>query len=305
MKYLNSLLILFVITLLLLLEPNPFQENLENFLYAQIYLPYQQMTLAQTPPKPEKPDLNLDLESAISFKVNKGRRETIIFEKDIEKGLAIASLTKLMTALIVLENTPEDDYNFRKTTVISEIAESQGDVPVYGNLKQGQVFTIEKLLELTLIYSSNDAAFALSEVVDQKRFIEKMNQKVQSLNLKNTHFINPTGLDPKNEHQLPNYSTAEDLVTLTRYIIDNYPLIFEISLRKGPYEIHNGLKSLKLLSNQKFIGGKTGYTYKAGGCMIMIFKDEKGSHFINIVLGAYSPETRVQEMQKLINWINL
>ena len=109
----------------------------------------------------------------------------------------------------------------------------------------------------------------------------------------------------ENPKEIPNYSTAQDLVILSKYILKNQPLIFEISLKKGPYPTTNGLSDLELLNGQKLIGGKTGYTKKAGGCMLVVLGDEKENYFINIILGTDSPTDRIQEMQKIINWINL
>ncbi|MCP6719384.1 MAG: serine-type D-Ala-D-Ala carboxypeptidase, partial [Patescibacteria group bacterium] len=132
-----------------------------------------------------------------------------------------------------------------------------------------------------------------------------MNQKAKSLGIKNTHFTNPTGLDPIYENISPNYSTAKELIKLSKYILENNPLIFEISLKKGPYLIKNGLSSLYFSSNQEVVGGKTGYTEKAGGCMIVILKNEKDNIFINVILGADYPQERIQEMQKLIDLVSI
>jgi D-alanyl-D-alanine carboxypeptidase (penicillin-binding protein 5/6) len=279
------------------------QKEMENFFYAKVSEPIQQIELIKMPLRPKKPELEIKTESAISVKINKAGREKIVFKKNPLKALPIASLTKLMTSLIVLENT--NDYNLSKVTTVSEAAANQEDVPVYGNLKTGESFTIEKLLELMLIYSSNDAAFTLSEVIGGEEFIDKMNLKAESLGLENTHFTNPTGLDPEESDLLPNYSSAQDLAELSKYILKKYPLIFEISLKPGPYPTYNGISNLYLLDSQDFIGGKTGYTEKAGGCMLSVLQDEKDSTFINIVLGADSSEERIPEMQRLINWISL
>ncbi|XOA43114.1 MAG: D-alanyl-D-alanine carboxypeptidase family protein [Candidatus Nealsonbacteria bacterium] len=280
-----------------------FQKNLEDFFYAQISEPLQEMAFVKIPPKKAKPDLHL--ESAISVKINKSGKEKILLRKSATRTMPIASLTKLMTALIVLENTPQNDYDFSKVVMVSKTAADQDNVPVYGNLKEEEAFSIEELLDLMLIYSSNDAAFALSEVIGEELFIEKMNQKAQSLGLKNTYFTNSTGLDPEDQEQIPNYSTAQDLATFSKYILNNYPLIFKISLEKGPYSTTNGLSDLYILNEQKIVGGKTGYTEKAGACMLLILEDEKENYFINIILGTDSPKERIQEMQKIIDWIAL
>lgn len=283
---------------------NSFQIKLEEFFYAQISQPLQEITLVEIPPRPQKPELNLLAESALSVKINNAEREKIIFSENSQKALPIASISKLMTAVLLLENTPQNDYDFSKVVTVSKTAASQEDVPVYGNLKENEAFTVEKLLELMLYYSSNDAAFAISEIVDPKTFVEKMNERAESLGFENTYFVNPTGLDPKDPDVIPNYSTARDLMEFSRYILKNHPLIFEFSLRPGPYPVKNGLSDLYVTNGQKIVGGKTGYTEKAGGCMLLVLEDEKENYFINIILGTDSPKDRVQEMQKLINWIN-
>lgn len=284
---------------------NFFQENLEKFFYAQISQPFQEITFAKRPAKPKKPKLNLQAKSAFSVKINRVGKERILFKKNSAQILPIASLTKLMTALIVLED-PEN-YNFSEIITISKEAAAQENVPEYGNLKPGERISIEKLLDLTLIYSSNDAALALAEVIGIENFVERMNQKAKILGLESTHFINPTGLDPENlsykeeAKDYFNHSTAQDLVKLAQHILKNQPLIFEISLKKEPYLIENGLSDLSLPEGQKIIGGKTGYTYEAGGCMLLVSEDEKENYFFQVILGTISPLTRVKEMQKLIN----
>ena len=310
---------IFLITLILALPfwwgINLFQENLENYFYAQISQPFEEMVFIQIPERVQKPPLELAAKSAISFKINKAGRERIIFQKNPEEILPIASLTKLMTAVIVLEN---ENYDLQNTWItISQEAANQKDVPIYGNLKIGKRFNLKQLLDLMLIYSSNDSAFALAKVVGVENFVKKMNQKARELGLENTNFVNPTGLDPENlYYYLPtqenfNYSTAKDLVKLAQYIFFNHPLIFEISLETGPYLVTNGLSDLSLPAPHQglgggfnLIGGKTGYTDEAGACFLVVFQDEKGSLFFNLILGT-KKENRVEEMQKLIDWLLL
>jgi len=301
---LKILLISFVLSLPFWWGINIFQENLENYFYAQISQPLEDIVVVKIPPP--KPKLDLQAKAAISVKLNESGAEKIIFNKNINQPLPIASLTKLMTAVIVLEN-----YDLENTLItISKTAANQENVPNYGNLDKeiGKKFTLEQLLELMLIYSSNDAAWALSEVIEVPNFLEKMNQKAKDLGLENTNFINPHGLDPENLHYDPsvinfyNYSTARDLVKLAQYILKEHPVIFEISHKAPLYSIKDGIFDLFL--TQEVIGGKTGYTDEAGGCIIFIFKNERGSFFVNLILGAPSSSARITEMQKLIDWIN-
>ncbi len=311
MKGIKFFLIAFFVSLPLYWGINFFQENLEQFFYAQISEPFQNISEIKIPPKPAKPELNLETKSAISIQVKKTGKEIIAFEKNNKEILAIASLTKLMTAVIVLENKTYDLENTWVT--ISKTAADQENVPNYGNLdsETGKKFNVGKLLDLMLIYSSNDAAFALSEVMGVDNFVIEMNRKTVELGLENTHFVNPTGLDPENMFYNQetfdsfNYSTAEDLTRISQYILRNHPLIFEISLRKGPYPFTNGVSNLVLQENQTALGGKTGYTDEAGGCILVVFRNEKENLFFNVILGTESQTARITEMQKLIDWLSL
>ncbi len=257
---------------------NIFQENLENSFYAQISQSFQQISKVEIP---KKPKLDLQVKSAISVKINEAGRQKVLFEKNPDQILPIASLTKLMTAVIVLEN--HEDYD-----------------------------NIETLLDSMLIYSDNDAALALSEVVGIDNFVKKMNQKAEELGLNNTNFANPTGLDPDEPKNLKyssatqdnfNHSTAKDLVKLAQYILKERPLIFKISSQEPHHLIENGIFNLFL--TQEIIGGKTGFTEEAGGCILFIFKDKKEIFSINLILGASSPSARIEEIQKLINWLTI
>ena len=304
MKNIKVFLLGFLLGFFFLWEANVFQANLERFFYTQIVEPIEKITFAKMPPRPEKPELNLQAKSALSIKVNKAGKEIILFRKNSWEVLPIASLSKLTTALVIMENTPNQDYSFSRTVTISEESASKDNVPIYGNLKIGEILSIEQLLELMLIYSSNDAAYSLAEVIDQKNFVEKMNQKVIALNFKNTHFFNPTGLDPEDKSETANYSTPNELIKISKYILQEYPLIFEITQKKGPYPLENGFSSLSLPKGIKIIGAKTGYTERAGGCMLLVLEDEDGNYYFNVILGTILPLTRVSEMQKLIDWIH-
>lgn len=275
------------------------KKKVENFFYAQISQPLENIESVNIPLKQEKKQPELKVESAISIRISKAGREKTLLTDNSKRAMPIASLTKLMTALIVLENT-----SLSEVVTVSQASALKDDVPVHGNLKGGESLSVEQLLDLMLIYSSNDAAFALSEVIGEKEFIVKMNEKAKFLGLKDTYFTNSTGLDPKDPEEIPNYSTVRDIFTLSKYILENNLLIFEMSLKKGPYPTTNGVSDLFLPYNQKLIGGKTGYTKKAGGCMLMVFENEKGTRFINIILGTDSSIDRIQEMQRIINWIN-
>lgn len=276
---------------------NIFQEKLEEFFYAQIGKPFEEIAMVKIE-RLRKPKLELNVKSVLSIKIDKIKGEKILFEKNSKEILPIASLTKLMTALIVFED-PES-YSLSKIIRISAKAASQEDVPEYGNLGTGENKTVGELLNLMLYFSSNDAAFALAEEIGVENFVGRMNKRAMELGLEDTHFSNPTGLDPENltweekNRNSFNYSTARDLAKLTEHIFEEFPIIFEYSNQKSQFS---------LATDQKIFGIKTGYTDEAGGCMILVFSDERRI-YINIILRTESKEERYSEMQKLIDWVN-
>lgn len=275
------------------------QLGLENYLYAQIAKPAEQTTRITIPAENE-PHLDLEAKAAYSLRIGIAGREKIIYRENENESYPIASLTKLMTATIVLENPGV--YGLNRSVVISPEAAAQYDVPVYGNLFAGESYTVDELLHLMLLYSSNDAAWALSEVMGQSEFTAAMNLKGKELGFNRFKFYNSSGLDC--EDGMTNYASAADLMTLTKYILENHPEIFNYSIKPGPYMTENGIFNLKLWDGNMLVGGKTGFTEKAGGCMVVVFRDGDGRKFINVVLGAVNPETRVEQMQKMINFTN-
>ncbi len=250
-------------------------------------------------------DLEINAKAAISVLIDDKGNHRVLFEKNGQEQLPIASLTKLMTAFIVLEH-----YDISKEITISEKAANH-----YGDrrgLEQGRTFSTEYLLYPLLMESNNGAAFALAndyEKMTEKVFLELMNKKAEEYGLNNTFFSNPSGLDPENINQI-NRSTAYDLVNLIEILL-NKPIIWQIlSIPKyseyGP-ELTN--TNLFLINNntdwhEKIVGGKTGYTKEAGGCLILVLKMPRGQgHLISIVLGTQERDLRFDEMKNLIDWL--
>lgn len=280
---------------------NIFQKNLENFLLAEITQPFENMVSFE---QKQKPQLNILADSALSLRINSEGKKNILFGKNADTVLPIASLTKLMTALVILENPK--DFEFSEVIAISKKASEQGNAPNFGSLKEGEKYTLDKLFELMLVYSSNDAAYALSEIIGTDEFIAKMNNKAADLGMENTNFVNPTGLDPDTIALDVNRSTAIDIAILTQYISENHPSIFEYSLNPNShYSIENGITKLSLKEDQRIVGGKTGFTKTALGCIAFVFEDSQGNKFFNVILRAENEETRISEMQRLVDWISL
>jgi len=253
----------------------------------------------------EVEDLKIEAKSAISVFTDDNGRNKILFEKDADQKLPIASLTKLMTAWVVLQY-----YDLSKEIEIS--AKSVAQKEDFGKLTPGRVFPTGYLLYPLLMESSNDAAFALAtdyNGMTEAGFTELMNWEAEKMNLKNTHFFNSSGLEPdenESEDEI-NYSTAADLVSLTKNLLKE-PLIWEI-LSTPKYNLYGPelVNTNQLLSDESFdwqdriVGGKTGYTEKAGQCMLLVVKAPKNQGFIaNVILGS---NDRFGEMKKLASWL--
>ncbi len=248
------------------------------------------------------PEINA--ESAISVLLLNNGEKKILYQKNINERLSIASLTKLFTVDVFIEN-----FDINQLVKISKKAVDQEGI--LGEYKEGEVFKAKDLIFSSLLESSNDAVYALAEKAGSvDYFVGFMNLKAKRLNLNDTYFINPTGLE-ENNNSLFNYSTANDLSKFVIYLIKNNPLILEI-ISKNNYDIfsangnfhHKAINTNKFLEspyffeNFKLIGGKTGLEEKAGECLLLIFEDENNNYLINIVLNA---DNRFEESLKLFN----
>lgn len=243
----------------------------------------------------EEPEI--EAKSAFLMEV-KDDSEKILFQKNSENRLPIASLTKIMTAIIVIENIP-----LEKTVKISKEAINQeGEA---GKLVMDEEISVKNLLYAMLLESSNDAAFALASGFGWDNFINLMNEKTKTLQLKNTNFASPMGFDSPD-----NFSTSYDLARLINYSLKNQFLwqilktsSFETTDVSGKF-LHrweNTNKLLNLLSN--IVGGKTGFTNVAGGCIALVIENLKNnSKIISVLLGAPDENKRFEETEKLINW---
>lgn len=182
-----------------------------------------------------------------------------IFAKNADLRLPMASTTKIMTAIIAIENCRDMDTAFEITAECCEIEGSS----MY--LEAGESYTVRELITGLLLASGNDAAEALALICagDREAFISMMNDKAHELRLSDTHFVNPSGL-PADDH----YSTARDMAKLMQYCMQN-PVFAEISSLKSAeiknqcFTNHN--KLLTIYDGCK--GGKTGYTIAAGRCL--------------------------------------
>jgi D-alanyl-D-alanine carboxypeptidase (penicillin-binding protein 5/6) len=245
-------------------------------------------------------DLEVGASSAISILFKNSGKERILFKKDINLELPIASLTKLMTAKVVLEH-----YDLSKKIKISKEAVAQEED--FGRLEAGRELPVEYLLYPLLMESSNDAAYALAndyEGMTEERFVNLMNFEAQKLNLQNTYFFNVSGLDPEESGTEMNYSTASDLAKLSKELLKD-SLIWKI-LSTPKFDLYGPelVNTNELLGEVPgIIGGKTGYTELAKGCFLLVLKAPQGHGYVaNVILGASNGSYRFLEMEKLIDW---
>ncbi len=257
---------------------------------------------------PEKEEEVLfQVEAALSLYYKNGEKK-ILYEKNAEEELPIASISKLMTALIVFEN-----YNLDEEINVSGIT----------NFKGWKETKIRSVVSQMIVESNNVSAFILATVSGRfiseegfkgssvQLFVKAMNEKAEELGLEKTSFINPSGLDEGGEY---NKSTATELAELSIYILENQKDIFEIS--KTPiYYVYSSSGTVyyqsfntnSLIYDQKedwqkeIVGGKTGTTNRAGQCLLVVLKEpETEGYIINIILGS---DNRFDDMNKLINHI--
>lgn len=222
--------------------------------------------------------------------------KTIIYGKNENVKSAMASTTKIMTAIVVLENT---DLN--QEVVVSKKAGGTGGSRL--GLRAGDKVRIEDLLYGLMLRSGNDAAVALAEHVggSVQGFAELMNNKAVALGLKCTHFVTPHGLDDSNH-----YTTALELAKLSDYAMCNEKFakivgtkITTITVNGIPRQIANTNELLGVLNG--VVGIKTGFTNNAGRCLVTETK-RNGMDIITVVLGADTKKFRTQDSVKLIEY---
>lgn len=225
-------------------------------------------------------------QSLVAVDLTSGR--TLITKNEKERR-QIASLTKVMTAIVVLEHSSLNDL-----VTINEEAPKIGESMM--NLSAGEKLTVKELLYGLLMISANDAAEALAYGLtngDRQLFINWMNEKVKELKLSNSYFANPSGLDEDNKQST--YSTAYDLLMITKYALENFPIfgeivktqeiVFDKNYRRKEYQLTN---QINLTNGIEGVNGvKAGYTEMAGYCLITLAK--RGNHeVLGVILGSQS-----------------
>lgn len=244
-------------------------------------------------PIPSAPNLK-----ARSYHLTDFHSGTVLASKDADLKLAPASMTKIMTALIVFRELNHGNLNLSDKVRISEKAWRTPGSRMF--VEVNKFVTVDDLLHGMLVQSGNDATVALSEHIagDESTFAQLMNQVAKDLGMPNSHFVNSSGL-PDEQH----YTTARDLSVLTRALIIESPELYKINaIKKFSFNGITQQNRNKLLWRDSTVDGvKTGHTEDAGYCLVSSAVREK-MRLISVVMGTDSLEARNDTNQALLNY---
>lgn len=249
--------------------------------------------------KNNKLDFKLKSEAAVLMDFNNGQ---LLYQKKAHKKLSPASITKIMTMLLVMEALEDEKVKLSDTVVVSEHAAEMGGSQIW--LEPGEEMKLEELLKAVAIVSANDACVALAEYIygTADQFIEQMNLKAKELGMKNTKFYNTNGL-PSEESEMGNYTTAYDVALMTRELLNypnvlNYTSVWIDHLRAGDSFLRNTNKLVRFYDGAD--GVKTGYTTEAGFCLSATAQ-RAGLRFISVIMKAPSSQVRFEESKELLS----
>ncbi|NLC68715.1 MAG: D-alanyl-D-alanine carboxypeptidase [Clostridiaceae bacterium] len=224
----------------------------------------------------------------------------IILEQNSRERRPMASITKIMSMILVMEAIEKGELALDDMVPVSEYAYGFGGSQVY--LKPGEEFTVHEMLKAVAIHSANDATVALAEKIagSEEVFVSMMNEKAKELGMNDTHFEDCSGLETENH-----YSTAYDIAIMSRTVVNKYPKILEYTkiwhdtFRNGEFSLDNTNKLVR--HYQGTIGLKTGYISAAGYCLSAVVKRDNLT-LISVVLGAPDSNTRFAESRKLLDY---
>lgn len=230
----------------------------------------------------------------------------VIWEKDADTRRAPASVTKVMTLLLIFDALEEGKIALEDDVQTSEYAASMGGSQVF--LEPGETQTVDTLIKCIAVASANDACVAMAEYIggSEEAFVEQMNQRAEGLGMMNTHFVNCNGLDTDGHE-----TTVRDIALMSRELISHYPKIHEYSMiwmdtithttRKGTSEF--GLTNTnKLIRQYAYATGlKTGSTSNAGFC-VSATAEKDGVELIAVIMGADNSKDRFQDAVKLLDY---
>lgn len=252
------------------------------------------------------PEIRLEL-SAPSAVLIEPETGTVIYEKDKDTRRSPASITKIMTLLLIFENLDAGKLKPDDIVTTSAYAKSMGGSQVF--LEEGETQTVETMIKCIIVASGNDASVAMAEHISgsEEAFVQQMNQKAVSLNMKNTHFTDCCGLTDSDYH----YTTAYDISLMSRELITKHPKVLDYSTiwmdnithvtRKGSKEFVLTNTNKLLRTYKGCVGLKTGSTSKAGFCISAVAK-RNGLSLISVVMAAPDYKARLKDAAAMLNY---
>ena len=238
----------------------------------------------------------LDCTSALLMEAESGRA---LFEYNADDRHAPASITKIMTMLLVCEAVDSGQITLDETVTTSPYASSMGGSEIW--LEPYEPMTVDEMLRATAIASANDAAVALGEHLagTETMFADRMNQRAAELGMDSTHFVNACGLDEEGH-----YTTAQDIAVMARELlrhrwITDYTTVWQDTLRGGETELVNTNRLVRFYEG--CIGLKTGTTDDAGCCVCAV-AERDGMTLIAVILGAPDSDTRFESAKSLLDY---
>jgi len=259
------------------------------------------LILACQPVVAGEADFDVKAKSAILIEFETGE---ILYQKNPELELPPASMTKIMTMLLVMEALEEGRVKLDDKLVCSEFAASMGGSQIW--LEPGEEMSLEDMMKAIAIVSANDASVAVAEYLygTEEAFVKRMNERARELGLKNSYFYNTNGLPPDSPDVQGTYSCARDLAILSRELIKHKKILEWSStwidyLRNGKSVLNNTNRLVRFYPGAD--GIKTGFTQEAKYCLAST-AERDGIRFIAVVMGADDSETRFEESKRLLNY---
>lgn len=246
----------------------------------------------------KNPELELNAKSALLMDANTG---TVLYAYNEHDRLAPASVTKIMTLLLVFEAIDKGSLKYDDILSVSENAASMGGSQIY--LEPGETMSVEDLLKSVIVASANDAALTLAENVagSEDAFVDMMNKRAKELGMNDTHFENVTGLDDDVTDHL---TSAYDVALMSRELLKHekvmeYTTIWMDTVRNGEFGLTNTNRLIRFYRGAT--GLKTGSTSKAGFCVSASAKRD-GLHLIAVIMGAETSDLRNASASKLLDF---
>ena len=245
-------------------------------------------------------DLIPNAKSGILIEASSGK---ILFSKDVDKRLSVASMTKMVAQIIILEDIESKKINWDDIVTVSKNASDMGGSQIY--IEEGEKISVRDLMKGISVSSGNDAVVAMAEYISgsEKAFVKRMNKVVERLKLKNTHFVNCTGLDEKNH-----FSSSYDMAIIARELVVNHPQILSFSSIYEDYLRKDTDNKFWLVNTNKLIkqydgadGLKTGHTDDALYCLAATAK-RNNVRLIAVVLGENNSNVRNEETKQLLDY---